>query len=292
VDRRSITIPAELTAMSRVLSEKKPYLLLFLLLGINLVLMSSRVRGPRQDSVLEEAILSISSPVLKAADWVSGGLAAAWKGYVALIGVERENRALRAERDRLAGRAAAAEEARREVERLSSLLDLKERSERPGTAARVISQGGGGLPTLLLLDRGAPDGVGIHQSVITPRGVVGQIVESAPGISKVQTILDPNSGVAALIQRTRVQGVLVGEGTGICRLEFVSRLSNVEVGDVVVTSGLDRIHPKGIILGVVSALGEGEGLTRMVEVLPEIDFMRLEEVLVLRPEEDAAGGPP
>jgi rod shape-determining protein MreC len=79
-----------------------------------------------------------------------------------------------------------------------------------------------------------------------------------------------------------VQGVLVGEGTGRCRLEFVSRLSNVEVGDVVVTSGLDQIHPKGIILGVVTSLGEDEGLTRMVEVQPEIDFTRLEEVLVLQ----------
>ena len=278
--------------MSRALSDRKPYLLLFLLLGINLVLMSSRVRGPRQDSVLEEAILVICAPVLKVADWVSGGLAAGWNGYVALIGVERENRVLRAERDILAGRAATGVEARREVERLRALLELREQIEHPTKAARVISRGAGETPMILLLDRGLREGITLHQPVITQRGVVGKIIESAPGISKVQTILDPNAGVAALIQRTRVQGVLVGEGDGLCRLEFISRLSNVEVGDVVVTSGLDRIHPKGIILGVVTALGEGEGLTRMVEVRPEIDFMSLEEVLVLQTGAEPAGNSP
>jgi len=279
-------------AMSRVLSNRKPYLLLFLLLGLNMVLMSSRVRGPRQDSVLEEAILTICAPVLKAADWVSGGVAAGWNGYVALIGMERQNRELLVERDILAGRAAAGEEARQEVDRLRALLELREQVEQPSRAARVISRGAGETPMILLLDRGEREGIALHQPVVTPRGVVGKIIESAPGVSKVQTILDPNAGVAALIQRTRVQGVLVGEGDGLCRLEFISRLSNVAVGDVVVTSGLDQIHPKGIILGVVTSLGEGEGLTRMVEVRPEIDFMRLEEVLVLQAGSDAAGEAP
>lgn len=278
--------------MSRVLTNRKPYLLLFLLLGFNLVLMSSRVRGPRQDSVLEEAILTICAPMLKAADWVSGGLAAGWNGYVALIGMERQNRELLAEVDSLAARAAAGEEARQEVDRLRALLDLREQTEYPSQAARVISRGAGKTPMILLLDRGERQGIALQQPVVTPRGVVGKVIESAPGVSKVQTILDPNAGVAALIQRTRVQGVLVGEGDGLCRLEFVSRLSNVEVGDVVVTSGLDQIHPKGTILGVVTSLGEGEGLTRMVEVTPEIDFMRLEEVLVLLTGADVPGDAP
>ena len=87
------------------------------------------------------------------------------------------------------------------------------------------------------------------------------------------------------LQSEGVQGVLVGDGNGRCRLEFVSRLSSVEVGDVVVTSGLDRIHPKGNLLGVVTELGEGQGLMRMVEVRPEVDFIRLEEVLVLQTDE-------
>jgi rod shape-determining protein MreC len=126
--------------------------------------------------------------------------------------------------------------------------------------------------------------------VITPRGVVGRVIESAVGTAKVQTILDPNSGIAALVQRTRVQGILVGDGDGACRLEFVSEVARVDVGDVVVTSGLDGIHRKGAILGVVAEVGGVKDLTRHVKVRPEVDFQRLEEVLVLKAEEAPGDG--
>ena len=120
------------------------------------------------------------------------------------------------------------------------------------------------------------------------KDVSGRIFEASGGASKVQTILDPNVGVAGLIQRTRVQGMIVGDGDRGCRMEYVSELANVEVGDVVVTSGLDQIYPKGYTLGVIAAIGEGEGLTKIIEIRPEVDFRRLEEVLVLlKPE-----GPP
>ena len=276
--------------MERALSERKPYLLLFLLLGLNLVLMSSRVREPRSGSLLEGAILAISAPVLKGADWVAEGFSGGWQSYVALRGVEEENGALRVELAELAREAGKAEEARHEIARLTTLLNLREEISFSSQAARVIARGAGDTPMILLLDRGSGQAIAIHDPVITPRGAVGQVIEVAPGVAKVQTILDPNSGVAALIQRTRVQGVLVGEGRRRCRLEFVSRQSNVEVGDVVVTSGLDQIHPKGVIIGVVTEVGEGQGLTRVVEVRPEVDFLRLEEVLVLRREEGARDG--
>ena len=120
-----------------------------------------------------------------------------------------------------------------------------------------------------------------------PDGLIPAIIQDE-GTGKVQTILDPNAGVAGLIQRTRVQGMIVGDGDRGCRMEYVSELANVEVGDVVVTSGLDQIYPKGYTLGVITAIGEGEGLTKIVEIRPEVDFRRLEEVLVLlKPE-----GPP
>lgn len=271
--------------MARVLSERKPYLLLFLLLGLNLVLMSSRVREPRRGSMLEAALMALASPFLTGMNWISVGVAGGWRSYVALVGVQDENDRLLDELNSLAGKAGEVEEARHEVARLRSLLDLRDQITYPSRAAAVIARGAGDTPMILLLDRGARHGIAMHQPVITERGTVGQIIETASGVAKVQTILDPNSGVAALIQRTRVQGVLVGDGNGRCHLEFVSRLSSVEVGDVVVTSGLDRIHPKGNLLGVVTELGEGLGLTRMVEVRPEVDFIRLEEVLVLQTDE-------
>jgi rod shape-determining protein MreC len=273
-----------MNAVGPVLVERKPFLLLLLLLALHLGLMSSRLRGASGGSLLEDAILTVASPFLKGASWMGRGTAGSWRSYVDLRGVEEENRRLHREVDDLAPRAREAEEVRLEVERLRRLLDLRSEVESPTLAARVIAKLEGGGARTLLLDRGSHDGLRTNQPVITPRGVVGRVIEAAPGVAKVQTILDPNSGVAALVQRTRVQGIVVGEGRGGCRMEYLSELSQVEVCDVVVTSGLDQIYPKGYIIGTVSEIAEGEGLTKNVAIRTEVEFRRLEEVLVfLRP---------
>ena len=274
--------------MAHLLAERKPYLLLLILLTFNLGLMSSRIKSGGQRSLLEEAVMSLVSPFLKAAAWTGQGVSETWRTYVGLRGVERENRRLRVETDALALRAREAEEARQELARLRELLDLRDSVPWTTVAARVIARGADGSARIVTLDRGSSDGVRLNQPVLTPRGIVGRVIEAAPGTSKVQTILDPNSGAAGLIQRTRVQGMIVGEGERTCRMEYVSDLSNVEVGDVIVTSGLDQIYPKGYTIGVVESIGEGEGLTKLVAIRPEVDFRRLEEVLVVLKTE----GPP
>ncbi len=274
--------------MAHLLAERKPYLLLLILLTFNLALMSSRIKSAGQRSLLEEAILGVASPFLKAASWVGHGVSGTWSDYVDLRGVRRENQRLRERVDALALKAQEAEEERQELRRLRELLDLRDSVPWTTLAARVIARGVDGSARTVTLDRGSHDGVRLNQPVLTPRGIVGRVIETAPGTSKVQTVLDPNSGAAGLIQRTRVQGMVVGEGEGACRMEYVSDLSNVEVGDVIVTSGLDQIYPKGYTIGVVESIGEGEGLTKLVMLRPEVDFRRLEEVLVvLKPE-----GPP
>lgn len=275
--------------MPRVLAQRKPHLLLFLLLSLNLVLMAASVRGVHGTSLLDQAILSIAAPFLKVAAWSSDTVTGLWSGWIGLRDVEQENRRLRAEVGTLMLQAREAEEARQEVRRMRELLALREESGRSAVAARVIARGAAGPARILLLGSGTRDGVARDQAVITPRGVVGRVMEAAAGTSKVQTILDSNSGVAALLQRTRVQGILVGDGEGACRLEFVSELARVDVGDVVVASGLDEIHPKGAILGVVTEVGEAKDLTRRIKVRPEVDFQRLEEVLVLAGTPHTAG---
>ncbi|HEV8121089.1 MAG TPA: rod shape-determining protein MreC [Candidatus Polarisedimenticolia bacterium] len=277
----------------RALTERKPSFLLVLLLALNLILMAASVRGGRGGSLLEDILLTIASPFLRAASAVSGGVASAWNRYADLRGVEEENRRLRARVGTLTLEAREAEEARQESKRLRDLLDLRDTTTPRAVAARVVARGGAGSARVLVLDRGRNDGLSRDQAVVTPRGAVGRVIEAAPGLAKVLSLLDPNSGVAALVQRTRVQGVLVGEGEETCRLEFVGENAPVEVGDVVVTSGLDEIFPKGVMLGVVSEVGEAQGLTRYVQVRPEVDVRRLEEVLVLAgaPRSDAGHAP-
>jgi len=274
--------------MAHLLTERKPYLLLLVLLTLNLGLMSTRIKSAGQRSLLEEAVMSLMSPFLKGAHWAGQGLSGTWGAYVNLRGVERENRRLREQIDGLALKAQEAEESRQEVVRLRELLDLRDSVPWTTVAARVIARGADGSARIVTLDRGSHDGVRVNMPVLTPRGIVGRVIEAAPGTSKIQTILDPNSGVAGLIQRTRVQGMIVGSGEHGCRMEYVNELSNIEVGDVIITSGLDQIYPKGYTIGIVASIGEGEGLTKLVELRPEVDFRRLEEVLVmLKPE-----GPP
>jgi len=275
--------------MAGVLSERKPFLLLFVLLTFNLVLMSSRVPGAGHESVLEEVILSVASPFLKAASWASQGLQGTWRSYVDLRGVRAENARLRAQVEAFADEDRQANEARQEAERLRELLDLRDRTEYTSVAGRVIGRDSPSGARVLLVDRGSRAGLKVNQPIITPRGVVGRVIAAAPGIAKVQTILDPNSGVAAIVQRTRIQGVVVGDGERSCRMDFVTDLSSIEVGDVVVTSGLDQIYPKGYIIGVVTEAGEGQGLTKLIRLRPEVDFQRLEEVLALRKPEGAPG---
>ena len=271
--------------MAHLLTERKPYLLLLVLLTFNLGLMSSRIKSGGQRSLLEDAMMSLMSPFLKAAGWAGQGVSGTWRSYADLRGVERENHRLSEQVDSLTLIAREAEEARQEVARLRELLELRDSVPWTTVAARVIARGSDGSARIVTLDRGSRSGVRLNQPVLTSRGIVGRVIEAAPGASKVQTILDPNSGVAGLIQRTRVQGMVVGEGERGCRMEYVSELSNVEVGDVIVSSGLDQIYPKGYTIGVVASIGEGEGLTKLVELRPEVDFRRLEEVLVvLKPE--------
>ncbi|MCZ6696866.1 MAG: rod shape-determining protein MreC [Acidobacteria bacterium] len=269
--------------MSGLLTERRPVLLLMGLLAFNLILMSSRVRSDGEGSLLARGILVMASPFLKASAAVGRSTANTWRAYIHLIGVEEINQILRSDLDGLRARVHDLEEMRNEVERLRSLLDLQDRLDMDSTAARIIARGSGHGVRTLLLNRGERHGVRMSDPVVTLRGLVGRVVEVGPAISKVQTLSDPNSGVAALIQRTRVQGLVVGEGESGCRMEYVMELSDVEVGDVIITSGLDRIYPKGQMIGVVTDLGEGEGLTRFVGVRPEVDLLRVEEVLVLHP---------
>lgn len=278
--------------MPNLLVERKPYLLLLVLLTCNLVLMSSRVRAGGGGNLLEEAVLSVGAPFLRVASWVAGGVHGTWSAYVDLRRTESDNQRLRTEVAHLAAAAHETEELRQEIRRLREILDLRAQAGAPAVASRVIGRIATEGARVLLLDHGSRDGIRLNMPVVTPRGAVGRVIETAPGVSKVQTIRDPNSGVAATLQRTRVQGMVVGAGDAGCRMEYVSELSQVEVGDVVVTSGLDQIYPKGILIGVVAAIGEGEGLTKLIEVRPEVDFARLEEVLVLQVAEEPAAGEP
>jgi rod shape-determining protein MreC len=139
----------------------------------------------------------------------------------------------------------------------------------------------------LTVNRGTSDGVALDAPVISPTGVVGRVIAVGPRAARVQVLLDRDSGAGVLIERSRVSGVVSGQvvqpetGAADLLLKYVSERADVVEGDVVVTSGFDRIYPKGLVVGRVSYVGEGSGLLKEIRVEPSARFDRLEEVLVV-----------
>jgi rod shape-determining protein MreC len=117
--------------------------------------------------------------------------------------------------------------------------------------------------------------------VLAPGGVVGRITLPSARASLVQLLVDRNAAAGALVERTRVQGIVVGVGDGTLRMDFVAATGDVVAGDVVVTSGIDGLYPKGFAIGTVERVERGDGLYHVISVRPAVDVSRLEEVLVV-----------
>jgi rod shape-determining protein MreC len=206
--------------------------------------------------------------------------AVAWVGD---LGVSRSQlEQLREQNVRLRARVAELEEARLENVRLRGLVRLSQARELESVAARVIGRPTNSWEGVVTIDRGASDGVTAGMPVIGPQGLLGQIVDVAPASSRVRLITDQRSGVAAMIQRSRAAGILHGSIGGSLSMDFVSMETTVRAGDIVITSGLGGVYPKGLVIGEVSEVERAPGLLyQRIEVQPEGDIGGLEEVLVL-----------
>src|SRR5262249_24079105 len=131
------------------------------------------------------------------------------------------------------------------------------------------------------IDKGARDGVRSDMAVIAPLGVVGRVVVPGPRSAKVQLLVDHNAAAGAIIERSRAQGVVVGSGDNMLRLEYGSEIVDVNMGDEVVTSGIDGIYPKGFAIGRVESVEKAGGAYKRITVRPAVDFSALEQVLVV-----------
>lgn len=171
----------------------------------------------------------------------------------------------------------------KENERLRKLLDFRLTLKGDVIGARIIAHDPSSLAQTLVIDRGEADGVRKGAAVLVADGVVGHVFLASTHAARVLLITDHNSGVDAVVQRTRARGIVEGAIDGGCGLKFVKRTEDVKVGDVVVTSGLDGIFPKGSPIGRVSAIDKrGHGLFQYATLVTSVDMSDLEEVLVTR----------
>ncbi len=175
-----------------------------------------------------------------------------------------------------------AEEYRLESERLQGLLELKDIYKIEGVSARVIGRSTDGWNQTITLDAGTDEGVEAGLTVMGPYGVIGQVMEASSSSSVVRLLSDPNSGVAALVQSSRVEGIVRGSLTGALYLENVDADATVNTGDVVLTSGLGGSFTKGLLIGtVVRVEGNANDGTRRIVVTPNEQAGALEEVMVV-----------
>jgi rod shape-determining protein MreC len=204
------------------------------------------------------AILDVAVPIQKAIAMPVDFARDAWTRYVALMGVRDEN------------------------ERLRQVAEMRDDFEIPMLPSELV--GGGVSPWFrsVMFDRGRSDGVRPGMPVISEDGLVGLVTAASHRASRTMLLLDRQSAVDGTVQRSRARGIVRGLGRDDLEFEFVVRVGDVRVGDVVITSGLGGVYPKGLRIGRVTALSEpGARLLQTATVAPAVDFGRLEQVFVM-----------
>jgi rod shape-determining protein MreC len=257
----------------------RKYTLLVLVLLVSLVFLSLGRQGGGPGALVGAIITPLQS-VLARIERSSLGL---WTTYLDWKNLRRENQALRLEVERWRIQSLQVEETRRENLRLRQLLALRDRLPLSTLAGEVIGREWGGWVRSVTVNRGRRDGVARLTPAIVTEGLLGRVVEVRPGAAVVQLLNDPSSAVAVMVQRTRTAGVAEGDPRGSVRMKFMARDGGgVRVGDLIVTSGLGGLFPKGLPVGRVTAVEDkGSALFHYALVALVADFARVEEVLLL-----------
>jgi rod shape-determining protein MreC len=254
----------------------------FVLSFASLFLSAYSGRNPETGQIGRLIFTEVMSPVLSLVEGARSSGVSLVDSYVALVGAKRENAELQARVEQLQGDLVAREEMRLENSRLRALLEIAEQQKLAGVGARVVGSTPSGWVHGLIINRGSSQGVLPGMAVVSSQGVVGQVVSSAPHAAHVILVTDHSSGVDAIVQDGRVRGVVSGVGAKKCVLRYVRKEEQVQVGELVVTSGMDRVYPKGLTIGRISAVDESGGaLFKEISLSPAVDFSKLEEVFVV-----------
>ena len=258
------------------------YGILLAVLLVSLLLLTVQTRGGGTGRAGELVAIAVT-PVQSLLVRIHRGALGFWANYVDWKAVRRENAALRGENEQLRVQALQAGETREENARLRRLLVLRDRLPLATVSGEVIGREAGGWVRSLTVNRGRGDGIAQQTPVIVPEGLVGRVVQVHRGAAVIQLLNDPASTVGAVVQRTRTAGLVEGDAGGAMRFKFMARDgASVAPGDLVVTSGLGTLFPKGLPVGrVVKIEDKGSALFHFAVLAPAVDFSRVEEVLLV-----------
>ena len=268
------------------ISRLRPMMLLAIVVLAQVLLLAFQIKTDHSVPLIRYWAAAVVTPLERGGTWAFSGFGNIWKGYVGLRNARAENESMRAEMQRLQLRNQELESQNAEAQRLASLLSFRDaHTETQMLAAEVIGSSSDPYSHTLFINRGEKDRVRMNQPVITPEGVIGKVVEVFPNSAQVQLINDPNSGVGALFSTTRTHGVVRGSGDPSPHMEYVANEEKITEGELVVTSGEDRIFPKDLLIGRVESSKTGSTF-QTITVKPAARLDRLEDVIVLLSQHD------
>jgi rod shape-determining protein MreC len=258
----------------------------------HIILISAQVNSSAGVPLLEVVTFGAFAEVQRGAAGLTGGIRDAWSGYGNLRHVRAENDKLRQQLGELQVQFQQERARAERAKQLEKLLGFQQGLRVDTIAAGVIGASASLDFRGITIDRGTTTAVTANMAVIAPTGLVGRVVTPTAHASKVQLLIDRNAAAGALVERTRAQGIVVGTGVDMLRMDFVAATADVKAGDTVVTSGVDGIYPRGFVIGKVEQVENGGGIHKTISVRPSVEFNRLEEVLVVKtpPPQAAQGG--
>ena len=263
---------------------RRPTLLLIVVLSLLFVLMSlsSRTRYVGETrTMFERTVMTIFSPVPKTVNWVGQSASDMYHGYLDMRRAVNENYSLHRKVVDLTTENLKLRQSETDLRHLRTLLGYSEQFEMKTTMAQAVMLDMSGRFKSMIIDRGSSGEIQVNDAVVNASGLVGRVVLTTKDLAKVQLITDSNASVGVLIERTRRQGVLRGDGNKGAQLYDVPSLADVLPGDTVLTAGIDGIYPKGIPVGVVVKAEKGQDLFKNIVVRPLVDLGTIEEVIVL-----------
>ena len=257
------------------------WLWVFIIGAVLFLLSSNSDLGPTWNPA-EQFVIEITAPFQKLIKQTTKSTEELWLNYFRLVDVHHENTQLKNEIHALKMANSRYRELLATQERLEELLQFKQTINRPVLAAQVIGLDPTGWFKSVIIDKGKWAGLRLDMPVVNAFGVVGRVVSVSSNYAKVLLIIDQNSAVDCLVQRSRDRGMLKGLMSEICKLDYVAKSNDITVGDIVVTSGLGGVFPKGLPVGRILDVKEISGeLFKDIKIRTAVDFSKLEEVLVI-----------
>lgn len=263
---------------------RRPTLLFIVVLALLFVLMSlsTRTRYVGETRTLfERTVMMVFSPVPKLVNWVGGSGSDMYHGYLDMRRSVAENVSLHRKVADLTAENLKLRQTDSDLRRLRALLGYSEQFQLQTTMAEAIMLDTAGRFKSMVLDRGSASGIEVNDAVVNANGLIGRVVLTTADMSKVQLVIDNNCSVGVLLERTRREGVLRGDGTGNAQLYDIPSLADVQPGDQILTAGIDGIYPKGIPVGTVVRADKGPELFKNIRVKPSVDFGSIEEVIII-----------